>query len=567
MRWWRRIAVNLGVGSSAILAGCTSTPSPYDLANDMRTPISSSNTPDYQPGVVSQSHLIVPQKKNPDAIKDLVETAIPPTITVHQDDPLITRAEYQEKPKRPNSRSRIEVPPDLPGADAPPLQVPELKGLSNEERIKKLREVFPKLLEVPEFPRGALPSSGKPWTLEDTQQMALERSPVVLRAKADVEAAYGMMIQSGLYPNPMMGYQADQIQPGNGPKNNAGQQGMFLQQLIKTAGKLELSRAVAGIDYLNASVALRRAQMDVLSSVRLAWFNLIVAEESMRDLYAIVKLSKEVYDMQIRLVGTGDAAQYEPMQLYAQAVIASTNYIDARNRWIGSWKQLAAAIGDLSIQPMQITRLTEINVPQYDRQDALRRILENHTDVTTARNTVIQAQYQLRLAQVTPIPDIYLGTAFQHDNSVGNNQMNLQVGMQIPIFNRNQGAIRAAQATIDRSIADVYARRNDLAGRLAEAYARYQTSQIVVKNYRDNSLPNLTRAYRLIYARHQEEPTKIGFNDIIVAQQNLAQGLSAYLAALTAQWQAVIDVSNLLQIDNIYQPLVNILPPPHKAKK
>jgi len=36
--------------------------------------------------------------------------------------------------------------------------------------------------------------------------------------------------------------------------------------------------------------------------------------------------------------------------------------------------------------------------------------------------------------------------------------------------------------------------------------------------------------------------------------------LSAYLTALSEQWTAIVDVANLLQIDELYQPLPEVLP-------
>ena len=47
-------------------------------------------------------------------------------------------------------------------------------------------------------------------------------------------------IQAGLHPNPMFGYVADTISTAN----TAGYQGVFFEQMIKTAGKLELASRV-----------------------------------------------------------------------------------------------------------------------------------------------------------------------------------------------------------------------------------------------------------------------------------------------------------------------------------
>jgi hypothetical protein len=75
---------------------------------------------------------------------------------------------------------------------------------------------------------------------------------------------------------------------------------------------------------------------------------------------------------------------------------------------------------------------------------------------------------------------------------------------------------------------------------------------VIAANYRDKVLPSLAQAYRAIVRRYQVEPEKVGFNDIVVAQQNLAQAQSAYLAALDGQWRAVVNVANVAQFDELY---------------
>ncbi len=64
-------------------------------------------------------------------------------------------------------------------------------------------------------------------------------------------------------------------------------------------------------------------------------------------------------------------------------------------------------------------------------------------------------------------------------------------------------------------------------------------------------MPSLTQAYQAIIRRYQVEPEKVGFGDIVVAQQNLAAALQTYLLVLDAQWKAVVDVASVTQIEEL----------------
>ena len=91
-----------------------------------------------------------------------------------------------------------------------------------------------------------------------------------------------------------------------------------------------------------------------------------------------------------------------------------------------------------------------------------------------------------------------------------------------------------------------------LQGEFAEAFSRYEVNVLLARSFRDAVIPNLTQGYQAIVRRYQVDPEKVSFNDIVVAQLGLAQSLQAYLDALRGQWQAVVDVATIAQLDDLY---------------
>jgi cobalt-zinc-cadmium efflux system outer membrane protein len=449
----------------------------------------------------------------------------------------------------------FELPSEIPGTESPQVRVPRFaKGTPAAERLKAVRDAYPELVTVGGLERPP----GEPVTLAELQQVARTSSPVIRRAEADAGVAYGQMVQAGLHPNPTVGYEADQVTPGpNPPGNNAGQQGAFVNQLIKFPGKLSLAQAVARFDYINAYVALRRAEIDVLTAVRSNYFQVLLAQKGVEVNSALAAMADEVYRLQLRQVAAGEAAGYEPLQLYAQAVQARNALTQAQANYRANWRQLAAALGRPDLPPAPLAGSVELPAPVIDPDTARARIVEAHTDVLTARNRILQAETNLRLQKLVRAPDMTTNYVSQHDNLAKLYQFNLQLGFILPVWDRNQGNIRSAQYQIASNVEALHATRNDLLGRLADAQARYEANRVIVANYRDRALPALTQAYRGVVRRYQQEPAdvpggKVSFNDIVVAQLNLAQALQSYLAALGAQWQAVSDLGALLQVDELY---------------
>jgi hypothetical protein len=124
----------------------------------------------------------------------------------------------------------------------------------------------------------------------------------------------------------------------------------------------------------------------------------------------------------------------------------------------------------------------------------------------------------------------------------------------------------AAEARIASTTAAARVTANDLTSRLAEAYGRYEANRQIVLNYRDKILPSLTQSYRGLVQRYQTEPGKVGFSDVVVGQQNLAQALQNYLTSLNSLWQSVVDLAALTQVDELYLNDPRPVRPPEKGK-
>jgi cobalt-zinc-cadmium efflux system outer membrane protein len=456
----------------------------------------------------------------------------------------------------PPGKSPFELPRGLPGTATADFTPPRFAANAPaSERERAVVAAYPKV--TPVTPAGLTVPDAAPLSLADLHAMAAESSPVLRRAKAAAEAAFGGVIQAGLHPNPTVGYQGDQIQPGlrlppGEPGSGAGQQGGFVSQVIKTAGKLTLAQAVAGFDYLNAVVAVRRAEVDVLNAVRTQFFAVLVARQAVEVNRTLAELTDEVYRLQLRQVVAGEAAGYEPLLLYAQAEQARNNLAQSEATARAAWRQLAAAVGRPDLPPAPLAGRADGSAPVFDPDELKARMLEQHTDLLTARNAVTQAEVNLRYQRRLVVPDLQTNTYHQYDNLAGTYQFGVQLGVQLPVSDRNQGNIRQAAAQIARATADLSVTQNDLQGRLADAIGRYEANRAIAARYREKVLPTLSQAYRAIIRRYQAEPDKVGFNDIVVAQQNYATTLQAYLAALDAQWKAAVDVAAVGQLDDLY---------------
>jgi cobalt-zinc-cadmium efflux system outer membrane protein len=445
----------------------------------------------------------------------------------------------------------LELPPDLPGSSAPDIHLPPLApGVSQAQRDAAISRLYEKLpvAEVEFPPPGA---EEHPLTLCELEQTAVQQNPLMREAAADIQTARGNAIQAGAYPNPTLGYEADNINTGG----TDGYQGGFVNQQIVTAGKLKLARAAAEAGVRIAEIKYRSQRTSLVSQVRSEYYAVLVALERIRVFKALDEFASRTYTTQIQRVKGGEAAPYEPLLLRVAAVQARAQRYQAEHAYAAAWRQLAATLSCPDMKPGRLAGRLDGPIPRVEYDAVLAQALRVSPDLMIAVNQVMQDQYNLKLARVTPIPNLTTNTVVQHDYTtppVGRTTVNLQLSIPIPVFDRNRGGILAADATLNHDCQERDRIRNDLVNTLADAYNRYQSNHLLVDFYRSGILAQQIVVYRGTYRRHQEDPDAVGFNDVVTAQQLIATNLQTYIQALSDQWQAVIDLARLLQADDLY---------------
>ncbi len=465
-----------------------------------------------------------------------------------------------DRPERPVVEKgrilRLRVPPDLPGANAPPIEIPSPTSPDYQAKKREaFRRLYPALPVIGPDPRPVPGPHGRALTLAQLQHLALTNSPLIRQAAADVEANRGALIKARAYPNPTFGYEADTIGTGIlDPRGGGGYQGAFIDQVIKTGGKLKLAEAAARMDLYNSQLALRRAQTDLMAQVRGGYFAVLVAQENIRVNRALVKFTDEIFRVQVELVKATQAGPYEPMQLRVLAYQARGNLLQARNRYVSAWKQLAANIGLPGIPPTQLAGRVDMAIPVIDARKALAKILSTHTDVGTAEYGILRARYNLRQAQVTPIPDVEVRVMVQKDFTTAPflTTPSLQVSAPIPIWDQNRGGIIQAQGQLLRAVEESHRVRDDLTQRFADAYERYDNNRRLLEYYQRHILPDQVRVYKGVWDRHNVTTGEVSFGDVVTAQQTLAAAITTYVSTLGLQWQAVVDLASLLQTNDLF---------------
>src|SRR6202795_1830038 len=193
----------------------------------------------------------------------------------------------------------------FPSTAQEPMKMSHDEMQHHHMNIPVVQPVYPHLGRAQEQSKSPL------FTLEEAQRLASEYKPTLRQAEAEIRASKARQQQSGLYPNPTVGYTGDEIRGGS---VRGGKQGFFVQQTVVTGGKLGLNREVFGKEVKLAEIEAEEQKIRVESAVKMAFLRVLAAQELLYARRDLDKIAQDAVETQRRLMNTGQADETEVLE-------------------------------------------------------------------------------------------------------------------------------------------------------------------------------------------------------------------------------------------------------------
>jgi outer membrane protein, heavy metal efflux system len=392
---------------------------------------------------------------------------------------------------------------------------------------------------------SAVPAAGM--TLAELETMAEQCNPSLTQAAARVQAMRGEWMQAGLYPNPRAAYQANEINVDK----QAGQQGAVFGQEIVTAGKLGLARDVASQAVEQAQWAYAAQRQRVQSDVRRAFYDVLVAQRSVEITAQLVRIGQEGVRAAEALLRAKEVSRVDLLQARIEADSAGIMAEKARNRHLAAWRNLATVVGSADMPPAPLAGDLQDGLALLTWDDVVRRLLAESPVLAEARAGVARADAALGRQCAERVPNVDLQAGAGYDNATRDAIAQVQIGVPLPVFNRNQGNIRRAQAELTAARADVRRVELELQQRLAVAFEQYQNARYQVEKYAKDMLPNAQTSLELVTAGYRQG--EFTYITLLTSQRTFFQISLAYVDAIRELRSAAVAIEGNLLSDSLQQ--------------
>jgi cobalt-zinc-cadmium efflux system outer membrane protein len=421
---------------------------------------------------------------------------------------------------------------------------------SHQMNMQTVKPQFPRLGKAQEEAKGPLLG------LTSLEQIAKENNPTLRQADTEIRAAKARQQQSGLYPNPTAGYTGDEIRGGS---IGGGKNGFFVSQPIVTAGKLGKNRKIFGEEIRLAEVEAQEQKMRVENAVRIAFYRVLSAQEMLEAQRDLGRIAQDNADTERRLSNTGQADESEVLQAEVAARRMQMEVRVRESMLRQEWRGLTAVVGKPDLPLQTVEGNLEADLPQLNEEQVVEAIAKDSPAVRIASISTTRAQAVLERAKAEPVPDLQLraGAVYSGEQIQGVNRSIgweglAEVGVTLPIWNRNQGNIAAARQDIDRAQREEKRVELTLRERAAAMLDQYATARIMADEYRDGLLPRATKAYSLLVDKYGK--MLASYPVVLDSQKTLYQLHLEYVATLESVWTTGIALQGYLLTDGLEGP-------------
>jgi outer membrane protein len=401
----------------------------------------------------------------------------------------------------------------------------------------------------------------QPLSLADALDLALQQNAGVLRARSELEAAHGLMIQTRAIALPRLRSTANYTEtdpgavdrfpfsgeeigrPFNQPHRNWNANIQIVQSIYE-GGRITSSLRAARLTREQAVLQYQTAIADTLLAVRSAYYDVLLAAQQITVQEASINLLTRELEDQQRRFNAGTVPRFNVLRAEVEVSNARPQLIRARNAHRIAKNNLVNLLG-LNLPrevwediPLQLAGTLEAEPYDIELPLAISQALERRTELGALRAEERLRQEAVADARAGYRPSVQLFAGYGARNSAFSTDLTREVsgwnaGGQLSwdIFDGflTRGRVQQARALHERAQVDV-----DDAGRRVElevrtAYSNFIEAREVLDSQRKVQ-EEADEALRLAQARSGAGTgTQL---DVLIAQTALTQARTTQIQAL-----------------------------------
>jgi outer membrane protein TolC len=398
------------------------------------------------------------------------------------------------------------------------------------------------------------PWMSHPLSMTEALNLALQQNGDVLRGKSDLEAQYGLVVQTRAVAIPKLQISGNFLEtteteqypfPNPPPaQDQSWSAGFQVVQAIYQGGQITSALRTAKLTKEQALLQYQTVIADALLQVRIAYYDVLQAAEQILVEEASVKLLTQELDDQTQRYNAGTVPRFNVLQAEVELANERPKLIQARNAFRVAKNNLVNQLGGriptdvLEDVPIQLADKLDADTYPVALSPAIAQALQGRTELLALRKQELERKEAVVTAQGNYKPTISLSGGYGARNTAFDNNLSHAVpgwnaGAQLSwnLFDGllTQGKIQQARALYEGAKVDVDNEARSIELEVRTDYSNFIEAQEVLESQKKVQ-EEAEESLRLAIARNDAGTgTQL---DVLSAQTSLTQARSTQIQAL-----------------------------------
>jgi len=376
------------------------------------------------------------------------------------------------------------------------------------------------------------------FTIEQAETQFLQKNLQVLAQRCNIDIAEAAIVQAKLLNNPTISVgdvnfwnpnATDELEVPPTPFGNRIIFSAELEQIIRTAGK---RRKLVDVEKVSKEIAIQEFEAFLLglkTELKITLHETIYLQSYLEVIDIQIKTANKLVEIYKTQTSKGNIAKSELIRLQSSLIELETEANEVRMELNKRYKELKML---LNIPPKtEISVLPSIvsvkNPAEISLVDLLETAKKSRPEFLLNDLNIKYNEKLLRYEKSQRSPDISLSFNYDRYGGVWKNFIGIGVGIDIPVFDRNQGNIKMAKLSIEQNIYLADYEKNKLQQEIIEIYANYKMNYDFYKKLQDNDFSDELENMVEVYSRNflNKNINMLEYIDFMSAYQTTKQAI------------------------------------------
>ena len=333
--------------------------------------------------------------------------------------------------------------------------------------------------------------------IEQAEKRFLEKNLQLLAERCNIDIADAAIVQAKLLNNPTIGVGDVNFWHSNAAEElgvspaSFGKRIVFsleLEQMIRTAGK---RRKLINLEKVAKEIAIQEFEVFLLglkTELRIILHETIYLQSYIELIQTNQKSVEKLVEIYKKNLSSGNIAKNELIRLQSSLIELETEANEIQKELNSRYRELKILLNvapQTAISILPDTFATK-NPDEILLVDLLEKAKNSRPEFLLSDLNIQYNQKLFVYEKSLRSPDVSLKANYDRYGGVWKNFFGIGVSVDIPLFNRNQGAVKAAKLNIEQASYNSEYQKNIIQQEIAEIYHNYAVNYRFYQKILDN---------------------------------------------------------------------------------